>query len=144
MTKWPSDRVTEWPSLNDRMTDWPIDCWLSDRVAKWPNDWVTKWPNDWIIKGANDWVTGSFADDWPYGIFYFIFYFNFNFNVILITDYILHNWIDIIWQNIESWSWSSSGTSFPHTLLNSDISSVSVTLSMYHGTVAESEWIGGR
>ena len=38
------------------MTEWP-----SDRVTEWPSDRVTKWPSDQ--------VTGSFADDWPDGIF---------------------------------------------------------------------------
>ena len=46
MTKWQSDKVNEWPS---------------DHVTKWPSDWDTKWPSDQVI--------GSFADDWPYGIF---------------------------------------------------------------------------
>ena len=46
MTKWQSDQVTKWPS--DRVTDWP-----SDRVTEW----------------LGDRMTGSFADDWPDGIF---------------------------------------------------------------------------
>ena len=44
--------------------------WLSDQVAKWPSDWVTKWLSDIVIEWRpNDRVTGSFADDWPDGIF---------------------------------------------------------------------------
>ena len=38
------------------MTEWP-----SDQVTEWPSDQVTEWPSDQ--------VTGSFADDWPDGIF---------------------------------------------------------------------------
>ena len=54
VTEWPSDQVTEGPS---------------DRVTKWPSDRVTKWPSDWVTEWLNDMMTGSFADDWPYGIF---------------------------------------------------------------------------
>ena len=34
-------------------------------MTEWPSDWVTEWP--WVT--LSYWVTGSFADDWPYGIF---------------------------------------------------------------------------
>ena len=55
VTEWPSDRVTEWLS-SDQVIEWQ-----SDRMTEWPSDQVTEWPNDR--------VTGSFADDWLYGIF---------------------------------------------------------------------------
>ena len=58
-----SDHMTEWPS--DRVSKWP-----SDLVTKWPSDQVTKWPSDWVTNRLDDRMTGSFADDWPYGIFY--------------------------------------------------------------------------
>ena len=33
------------------------------------SDWVTEWPSDRVTKWPSNLVTGSFADDWPDGIF---------------------------------------------------------------------------
>ena len=60
--------VTEWQMT--KLTEWPIDQLTIDQMAKWPNGRMTKWPNDQKNKLPIDWMTGSFADDWPYGIFY--------------------------------------------------------------------------
>ena len=39
---------------------------IENRVTEWPCDRVTEWPSDQ--------VTGSFADDWPDGIFYHLLF----------------------------------------------------------------------
>ena len=61
----PSDQVTKWPS--HQVTKWP-----SDQVTKWSSDQVTEWLSDRVTKWLSDRVTGSFADDWPDGIFIII------------------------------------------------------------------------
>ena len=52
----PSDIVNEWPS--DQMTKWQVTEWSSDQMTRWPSYQV-----------PSDRMTGSFADDWPDGIF---------------------------------------------------------------------------
>ena len=52
--------------------------WMSDRVTKWLSDHVTEWPSDHVTKLHSDRVTGSFADDWPDGIFFY--YYNICYN----------------------------------------------------------------
>ena len=61
MTEW-QDRMT-W-CQDDQLTEWP-----SDQVTEWPSDQVTKWSSDQMTKWVDDWMTGSFADNWPHGIF---------------------------------------------------------------------------
>ena len=55
--RWQDDQLTGWP--DDQMTGW-----LDDRMTGWQDDRITRWPDDR--------KTGSFADDWPYGIFHFL------------------------------------------------------------------------
>ena len=62
MKGWQDDIVTEWPS--DRVTKWP-----SDQVSEWPSDQVTEWSSDRVTNWPSYRLTGSFADDWPDGIF---------------------------------------------------------------------------
>ena len=38
-------------------------------MTGWPDDWMTRWLDDQMTRWpSDDLMTGSFADDWPYGI----------------------------------------------------------------------------
>ena len=56
--------MTVWHWWDDQMV-W----WLDDVMTRWPDDQMTKWLDDWMTDWPDDQITGSFADDWPYGIF---------------------------------------------------------------------------
>ena len=64
--------MTEWLSDPSDRSDWSDPSDPNDQVTKWPSDRVTKWPSDQVTEWLSDRVAGSFADDWPYGIFSYV------------------------------------------------------------------------
>ena len=73
MLKWCNNGMAGWP--NDQMTGWRDV--TDDRITGCQHDRVTRWLDDWMTECADDWMTGSFADDWPYCMVYFMFLLHF-------------------------------------------------------------------
>ena len=46
-----------------------ITGWPDDIITWWPDDLMNRWPDDQMTRWLDDMMRGSFADDWPYGIF---------------------------------------------------------------------------
>ena len=65
---WQDDRwwMTGWRMMDERMTDDRMNLWQDDRMNLWLDD---RWLDVQMTGCPDDKMTGSFADDWPYGIF---------------------------------------------------------------------------
>ena len=79
---WPDDRIAAWQDdgitgwqnvFDDQMTRWQDYQWLDKWMTGWPDDlmnnWMTGGLNDGMTVWPDDGMTGSFTDDWTYGIF---------------------------------------------------------------------------